>query len=285
MARSENLPVTIYTKESQIRTPRQLARSMIKDLKASTELSWTLFIRDITAQYRQSLLGVLWTFLPPIVTSFVFIVLQNSGVMELGNTAVPYPVYVLVGTILWQIFTDSLNSPLKAVKSSQAMIVKINFPREALIVSGFLLVLFNSLIKIVVLIGVLLVFEVKFTPGILLASIPTFMLILLGIGSGLLLVPIGLLYSDVSAALPTVTQILFFLTPVVYVAPQTFPYSLLTANPITPLLVAARDLITTGQMSNFGPCLAASALALALAFFSWILYRIGLPIVIERISA
>lgn len=285
MARSENLPVTIYTKESQIRTPRQLARSMIKDLKASTELSWTLFIRDITAQYRQSLLGVLWTFLPPIVTSFVFIVLQNSGVMELGNTAVPYPVYVLVGTILWQIFTDSLNSPLKAVKSSQAMIVKINFPREALIVSGFLLVLFNSLIKIVVLIGVLLVFEVKFTPGILLASIPTFMLILLGIGSGLLLVPIGLLYSDVSAALPTVTQILFFLTPVVYVAPQTFPYSLLTVNPVTPLLVAARDLITTGQMSNFGPCLAASALALALAFFSWILYRIGLPIVIERISA
>ena len=132
--------LTVYTPDSQIRTPIKLMRSMWHDLLGSRELAWRLFVRDISARYRQSLLGVVWSFVPPIITSIVFIVLQSRSAIDFGVTDVPYPVYVLVGTILWQLFTESLNAPLKTVNASKAMLSKINFPREALIVSAILVV-------------------------------------------------------------------------------------------------------------------------------------------------
>ena len=73
MNKNDSSKITIYTPESQIRVPRRLIRSMWNDLKDSKELSWRLFIRDLSAQYRQSLFGALWAFLPPIITSLIFI--------------------------------------------------------------------------------------------------------------------------------------------------------------------------------------------------------------------
>lgn len=56
----------VYTPESQLRRPRDLVQSMWQDLLASRELAWRLMVRDISAQYRQSFLGIFWAFLPPI---------------------------------------------------------------------------------------------------------------------------------------------------------------------------------------------------------------------------
>ncbi len=259
---------------------------MVRDLAQARELSWRLCVRDIRALYRQSLLGVLWSFAPPVVTALIFILLQQANVLNLAETSIPYPVYVLTGTILWQVFTESLNAPLRSVKASQSMLVRINFPREALIISAMLVVLFNLLIKTAVLAGLFLWFRVPLTWGVLAATVPVLMLVLLGIGAGLLLTPVGMLYSDVTAALPTLTQILFFLTPVVYAPPQTFPLSLIVAlNPVSPLLIAARDLAVTGELNNPVGFFFASALALLLLLAGWIIFRISLPIVIERVGA
>lgn len=276
----------VYSADSQVRRPRQLARAMVRDLAQARELSWRLCVRDIRALYRQSLLGVLWSFAPPVVTALIFILLQQANVLNLAETSIPYPVYVLTGTILWQVFTESLNAPLRSVKASQSMLVRINFPREALIISAMLVVLFNLLIKTAVLAALFLWFRVPLTWGVLAATVPVLMLVLLGIGAGLLLTPVGMLYSDVTAALPTLTQILFFLTPVVYAPPQTFPLSLIVAlNPVSPLLIAARDLAVTGELNNPVGFFLASALALLLLLAGWIIFRISLPIVIERVGA
>ena len=276
----------VYSADSQMRRPGQLARAMVRDLAQARELSWRLFVRDVRALYRQSVLGVLWSFAPPIVTALIFILLQQADVLNLSQTSMPYPVYVLTGTILWQVFTESLNAPLRSAKASQSLLVRVNFPREALIVSAGLTVLFNLLIKGVVLAGLFLLFGVPLTWGVLAAFVPVLMLVFLGIGAGMLLTPLGMLYSDVTAALPTLTQILFFLTPVVYAPPQTFPLSLIVAlNPVSPLLIAARDLAVTGELNNPVAFLLASALALLLLLAGWLLYRISMPIVIERVGA
>ena len=261
-------------------------RSMLDGLVKSQNLAWTLFVRDFKSQYRQSVFGVLWAFVPPIVTALIFIVLQKSNAVNLGDTGMPYPVYVLVGTVLWQVFVDAFNAPLRSVKASQSMLVRINFPREALIVSGIYLVLFNLIPKAIVVVVVLVLFRMPFTWGMLLAPVLVLMLVLLGVGIGLLLAPIGMLYTDISAALPVITQIWFFLTPVVYVPPQTFPYSLLgRLNPVTPLLVGARDLITAGTLTDVWGVVVTSALAVILVLLGWIIYRISMPIIIERLSA
>jgi len=119
---SDDLQTVVYSPESQMHTPGRLVRSMFQGLKDSRELAWRLFIRDISARYRQSMLGIFWAFLPPIITGLVFIILQSRRVINLGETDIPYPVYVLIGTTLWQVFTESLNAPLRSVNAARSML-------------------------------------------------------------------------------------------------------------------------------------------------------------------
>lgn len=282
----EHLPTVVYTPASQLRDPRSLFASMWRDLKASRELAWRLFVRDVSAQYRQSLLGLFWAFIPPIVTGLVFIILHAQGVVNFGTNAVPYPLYVLVGTILWQTFAQSLGAPLKAVVNAKPMLAKIRFPYEALIVSAIYGVLLNLLISMVVLAALFLFYRTPMTWGLLWAPAAVLLLVMLGISIGLLLTPIGLLYTDVPAALPIVTQLWFLVTPIVYTPPQHYPFTLLAAmNPVAPLLIGARDLITLGKSPELTTLIVAGAATSLLLFVSWLIYRIALPIIIERISA
>lgn len=276
----------VYTPESQIRKPLLLLQSMFQDLVAGRELGWRLFLRDISAQYRQNLLGIFWAFLPPIVMGLVFIILRSKNVVNFGETDIPYPVFALIGTTLWQVFTESLNAPLKTVIMAKPMLTKINFPREALIISGFYQTAFNFLIKCVVLIGIFLFFKVQLTFGIIFAPIAILMLILLGLSFGLLLTPLGTLYRDITSGLVVVTQFWFFVTPVVYPAPQGFPYSLIsTLNPVSPILTAARELLAKGYVTNISSLLLVSSLTILALFIAWLIFRISLPIIIERMSS
>ena len=276
----------IYTPESQMKTPKNLLRLMWNDFKESKELAWRLSVRDISAQYRQSLLGIAWAFLPPIAMALVFILLQSKKVVSFGATDIPYPVFTVVGTTLWQVFTESINAPLKSVTGSKTMLAKINFPREALIISAFYQTVFGFLIKSVIIVAVLIMYPVNFRVGTLFAPIAILMLILLGLAIGLLLTPIGTLYRDISSGLTVILQFWFFITPVVYPPPQTFPYSIVAVlNPVSPLLIAARDLITKGVLTNTIPFLIFSGLTLFAMAFAWLMFRVSLPIIIERMSA
>jgi lipopolysaccharide transport system permease protein len=286
MSQNNTAAEIIYTSESKLRTPFLLVKNMWSDLKASRELSRRLFIRDISALYRQSMFGILWAFAPPLITSLIFILLQSRQIINFGQTDIPYPVYVLVSTLLWQLFTDGLNSPLKSVTAAKTLLVRVNFPREALLISSFYMVLFNMLIKLGLLTIILLIFQIEFTWGILLSLFPIVMLILLGLCIGILITPIGMLYTDIGSALPIITQLLFFLTPVVYPPPESFPLSLIVViNPVSPLLIAAREFLVFGAISNVLPLIVVSCLTVLFLFFSWIIYRIALPIIIERLSA
>jgi lipopolysaccharide transport system permease protein len=280
------MPVVVYTPESKLRTPGILLTSMWQDLKDSRELAWRLFVRDISARYRQSILGVFWAFLPPILTGLVFIILQSRQIVSFGETDIPYPVFALFGTTLWQLFTESLNSPMNSVRSARAMLAKINFPREALIVSAFYQMLYNLGIKLVILAGIFVYFGIQVTWGLMLAPLAILMLILLGMTLGLLLTPLGTLFTDVSSGLTFGIQLWFFVTPVVYPPPQSFPFSLIgTVNPVSPLLIGARDLATKGVLTNIEPFLIVSGLTIIGLFIAWLIYRTSLPIIIERMSA
>jgi len=280
------LQEVVYTPESHIRHPRRLLREMWHDLRASRELAWRLVVRDISAQYRQSLLGLLWAFLPPIVTALIFIILHRQEVFSVRKMDLPYPAFVFVGTVLWQVFVDSLNAPLRSVTAAKPMLAKIKFPYEALILSAVGQVLFNLGIKVLILIVVFITFRIPITWGLALSPFAILMLILLGILIGLLLTPIGVLYTDISSGLAIVTNLWFFATPVVYPPPQSFPFSLLaTLNPVSPLLTGARDLATTGTLENVAAFAVVSGLTIVGLAFAGILYRRSLPILIERMGA
>jgi ABC-type polysaccharide/polyol phosphate export systems, permease component len=243
-------------------------------------------VRDVTAKYRQSILGVLWAFLPPVATGLVFIILQSKKIVDFGKTDIPYPVYAITGTIFWQLFTESLNAPLQMVKESKNMLAKINFPHEALIVSAFYQMLFSLGIKMIILLIVLLVFRIHLSWGVIFFPAAVVMIIFLGLTIGLFLTPAGILYTDISSGLTVMTQFWFFVTPVIYPPPQTFPYSLVnTLNPVSPILIGARDLLTKGVLMNapwfFGIC----GFTLLGLLVAWLIFHVSIPIIIERMSS
>lgn len=276
----------VHTPESQMRRPVQLWKMMWRDLLASRELAWQLVKRDIKAKYRQSFLGILWAIIPPIVTAAGFTLAKSGGVVNLGNTELPYPAYVMFSMTLWQTFVESLQGPVQAVTQAKAMLARINFPREALILAKLGEVFFNFGIKLVLIIGLFIWFQMPVTWSAILAPVALIHLVMLGTFFGLLFAPMGALYQDFSLGLTLATSLWLFLTPVVYPAPKEGFFGLVVElNPVTHLLVTTRELATTGAVSNPQGFWLASIFALLGLFITWIFYRVAMPYVVERISS
>jgi lipopolysaccharide transport system permease protein len=280
-----DLPVTIYSPESPLRHPGQFVRAMFRDLMASRELAWRLFVRDTSAQYRQSVLGYVWAFLPPLVASLPFVFLNSQGVVKMADTGIPYAAYAMVGTLIWQVFVDALNSPLRTVTAAKTMLVRINFPREAILLSGLGQVLLNFLIRLLLLVAVFMWFKITPPATVLFFPIGILALVIVGFMIGVVLTPLGILYSDVQQSLPIITLFLMFLTPVLYAPPKTgLAATVARWNPLTPLVVSTRDWLTTGASAHLFSFFAVSIFALVLLFAGWIIYRLALPHIIARIG-
>jgi len=283
---NKKLEEVVYTPRSQLSNPKQLIHSIIQDLKKSRELAWRLFIRNISAQYRRSFLGYIWAFLPPIATTATFVFLKAQTIFSFEETDVPYPVYVFIGTVLWQVFVDAINSPIKMVVQSKIMLVKINFPREALIIAGIGEVLFNLAIRLFLMIAVMIYFKSSVTFSILLAPMGIIAMIMLGVMIGLLLTPLAVLYQDIERGLMMLISIWFFLTPVVYPAPTSWPASMLAkGNPVSPLLITTRDWILGNPAGHLDMFLLISAITIVLFLWGWLVFRIAMPHLIARIGS
>lgn len=282
----EHLSTVTYTNESQIRSPKILFSRMLNDLIESKELGLRLFLRDFKAQYRKSMLGFFWAVVPPVAMALVFIVLQSKKVVNFDTGEVPYPLFAIIGSCLWQLFVESLNFPLKTVNLSKPMLAKINFPRESLILSALYQSLFSLFIKLIIISIALIYFGAQIS-FLSLFSLPIILIIiLLGLAIGLLLTPFGVLYTDVTPGITIFAQFWFFLTPVVYPAPQSFPFNLIAIlNPVSPILIGARDLLILGHMENLIPAFLTVSCTLMLFLISWIIFRISMPTIIERISS
>lgn len=275
----------IYTPRSDLLYPRRFVRQMFRDLFASRELAWRLFVRDLSAKYRQSYLGYLWALLPPIATTGAFVFLQSQGLFTVGHTAVPYPAYVMIGMLLWQVFSDAVQSPLKAVTAAKPMLTKVNFPPEAVLIAGLGDVCFGFLIRLVLLCAVLV--KYAFIPPwtVLLVPLAVGALVVAGTAVGVLVTPLGMLYQDVAQVLPLATSYLMFLTPVVYPAQGHGLAGWLSRwNPISPLINSGRDWLITGNFNYCEGFILVSGLAFVVLVLAWSVYRIAMPHLIARIG-
>lgn len=279
-------PDVVYGPEAQLKHPIRLFQSMVRDLVVSRELAWRLLVRNVQAQYRQTVLGYLWAFIPPIITTATFVFLTSNGVLTVTETEIPYPVYVLVGTVLWQAFMDAVNGPIKLVTSSRAMLAKVNFPREALILASLGEVVLNLVIRLLLVVGVMFWYDVPAPESLWIAPIGVCALVAFGLMVGLLLTPVGVLFQDVERTVTLALSLWFFLTPVVYPPPTQWPASLVAQlNPVSPLLITARQLLTGGQITTWPGFLVVSGITLVLLAFGWVLYRVAMPHIIARIGS
>ena len=275
-----------YSTDPVLARPGTLIQRMFRDLIAARELGWQLAVRDIRAQYRQTALGYLWIFILPAANTAVWLFMKSAGVVKPGNGGLSYPAFLISGTIIWSIFMDAVNAPLQQATAAKPMLAKINFPREALILSGIYQTSFNAAIRVAVLIVALLALGVAPTSGLIFAPLAMLSVILAGTTLGIAITPVGMLYTDVGRTLPLLLQFLMFLSPVVYAAPANgITSTLIRWNPLTPLIQTTRDTLTGLPINSASAVLAISACLVTLLFLAWAAYRLAIPILIERMSA
>lgn len=279
------MKVTIYTPENKHKASERF-RSIIKDLIEGHALGRRLFIRDFKALYRQSLIGFFWAFIPAIATSLIWILLNKSNVVSVPDTSVSYPLFVVVGTILWQVFSDAINEPIRAVSTNKSAIVKLNFPREAIIVSAFYSTLTNFIIKIVVLFSVIFFLDFELNESILLFPLGVFAIILLGFAIGILLLPMSFLYTDIARMVPMGLQFLMYLTPVVYPSPKIgFFKELMRFNPVEPILTCSRNWLVGLPVDDVYSFIVVACGSVVTIIIGLLIFKITIPIVVERIGA
>ena len=283
---SRPLPTHTYTPASPLAQPGLLWREMRQDLWAGRELAWRLAVRDISAQYRQSVLGVLWALINPLTTTAVWLFLSASRLVQVADTGLPYPVFVFTGTLLWSILIDAFNAPLQQVSTNKPLLAKINFPREALILTGIYQTLFNAAIKLGILLLVLPFLGIHPGWGGLLIPVGILAMALTGNALGLAITPLGVLYGDIGRGIPLITQFLMYLSPVVFpLATTGWTGTVMRLNPLTPLILNARAWFTGQPAQLLGEWALAVGGSALLLLLVWLVYRLAMPILIERMSA
>jgi lipopolysaccharide transport system permease protein len=286
MKASDSELVTVYSAASQLRDPAQLARDMLHDLGASRELAWRLFVRNVSARYRQTFLGYTWAVLPPLLTTLVFVCLHQAGFFSVEKTSVPYGLFVLSGMTFWQLFADALQAPMRMVSQSAPMLTKVRFPREALILAAAGEVLFAFAIRFALLIAAMVWFKQPIGASFVLLPLGILALTMLGMTLGLWITPLATLYQDVSQGLPFFVSMWMFVTPVLYPARGAGSSSALwmSINPMTPLLDTTRAWLFASPVEWLNEFSWILGLALLAWIAGWLLFRLAFPILIERMN-
>jgi len=282
---TQELPVIVYTPDSSLAEPKRLFREMIDELKDSRELAFALFSRDMKAQVRQSILGYAWLFFPPIATTLVWFFLNQSGVVKVADTGMPYPAFVMIGTLLWQAFLESLTKPITSLNASKGMLVKLNFPRIAPVLAGIGQTTVTSAIRLLLLVPVFIFAGVEASWTIIFFPLAYLSMVLLGIAFGSFLTPIGLLYTDIARSIGLLGQFAMYATPVVYpLATAGFLGWLNRFNPMTYLIETGRATLVGGPFDALPIALIICAFAFVLLLIGWTIFHITVPRIIERMG-
>ncbi|MEE2641756.1 MAG: ABC transporter permease [Planctomycetota bacterium] len=283
------VPETVYSPASPLRDPIALLRKILRENWERRELCSQLFWRNIKTQYRQTMLGILWVFLPAIISALIWIFLHSFRVIrfsdagEISQTA--YILHVLTGMFLWQSFVEGYSAPIAAFQQNRNMMGKINFPREMIILVAICEVLFNAAVRCLILIPFVLFLTSGEGISAKTALFPVVFsaLIFSGVTVGLLLVPLGALYLDVGKVLTMITPVWMIMTPIIYPTPTSFPANLLVyCNLASPTLITARDYLLGQAPQHEGICWLYVTLLVPLFLLAVVLYRISIPILLER---
>ncbi len=187
----------------------------IKELFSYRELIWVLAWRDVLARYKQTIVGIAWAVLQPLVAMIVFTVVFGK-LAKIPSDGLRYSVFCLAGTLMWQYFSASAQSSSNCLRNNVHLLTKVHFPRLAIPLACILPPLVDFVAGFLVLMAVMLHYDYYPTWRIL--TIPLFLglAMVTALGIGLWLSALTIEYRDIHHVLPFLMQLAMFASPVVY---------------------------------------------------------------------
>lgn len=177
-----------------------------------------LAARDVKVRYKQTALGVAWAVLQPLFTMVIFSVFfgRLAGIERTVEGGLPYPVFALCALLPWQLFSYALTASSQSLVSNERLISKVYFPRLVVPLASVGGGLVDFAVAFVLLFGVMLFYGITPSRNILLLPLFVVLAIVAALAVGVWLSLLSVVYRDVRYAVPFLTQVWLFLSPVAY---------------------------------------------------------------------
>ena len=239
-------------------------------------LLYLLAERHVRVRYKQTVLGVLWAVLQPLITTLVFTVFFGNllGVEQhLAMPGVPYAVFVLSGLLPWMLFASTINGAAASLVGEAQLMTRVYFPRAVIPLSVMGYTLLDFVVAALVLAGMMLVMGVSPAPLAWLTPLVVLMIMAAAAGCGLVLAGLTVKYRDLRLVLPVVMQLWMFLTPVIYpatVVPEGLRW-LVAINPMSGLIQLMQRLLL-GAPCAWGDVVISLATAIAMFLLGFMVF-------------
>lgn len=244
-----------------------------KDLWRYRELFYFLAWRDLLVRYKQTVIGVAWAVLRPLLTMLA-LTLVFGKLAKLPSNGVPYPLLVFAALLPWQFFSSSFAEAGNSLINNANMISKVYFPRITIPASSIIVSLVDFMISMILL--ALIMFWYEFMPGARILLIPVLMLIAIAasLGGGLWIAALNVKYRDFKYIIPFVVQFGLYISPVGFsssLVPENWRliYSL---NPMVGVIDGFRWAILGGENELYLPGFLLSIVMVVLILGSGIVY-------------
>ena len=180
-----NGTITTYEPDNSLkRGYLSIFREIWNELKKNRWLTYQLFKRDFLAVYKQSFIGSFWALIIPLVSVGTFIVLNRSGIFNIGDIDVPYPIYAILGMAFWQLFSTGLMASANSLVAAGTMIAKINFSKKSLVIASLGRSIVSFLIQFVLVAFLFVCYGVAPSGAIFLIPVIIIPILLLTLGLG-----------------------------------------------------------------------------------------------------
>lgn len=249
----------------------QSSRNYWKDLWRYRDLFFFLVWRDILVRYKQTVIGVAWVVIRPIMTMLVFTLIFGK-LAKLPSDGVPYSLMVFSGMLPWFFFSSALSESSNSIVTNSNLLSKVYFPRIIVPTSAIIVCLVDFFLSFLVLIPFMVYYGIS--PDWKIITLPLFLLlgIITALGAGLWLSALNIKYRDFRIILPFIVQIGMYVSPVGFsssIVPQKWKL-LYSLNPMVGVIDGFRWALLGGNFKLYLPGLYASIL------ISFIIFVIGL---------
>lgn len=258
----------------------------VSDLLSSIRTVWThrpivkaLTVREVFGRYRGSFLGVLWSFVVPLlmlaIYTFVFSVVFKARWSVESESKVEFALALFSGLIVFGVFAECLNRAPTLIVSNVNYVKKVVFPLEVLpfVVIGS--ALFHAAVSLLVWVSAHVLFYGFVHPTVLLVPIVMIPLVLLGLGTCWLLSALGVFVRDISQFVSVLTTALMFLSPIFYPLSMLPPayQTILRLNPLTPTIEQFRAILLHGNLPDPASLILSTATGGAVAVVGYIVFQ------------
>jgi len=256
-----DLPLTV------IEPPKGWISLNLAELWRYRDLLRLLVWRDVSARYRQSVLGIAWAIFRPLITALIYTLVFSVFVRI--ETEIPYPIFAFSALIPWLYFSNALSAVTSSVSGASNLLSKVYFPRLILPLAAIGPGLIEILIQLVIVAGMMVIYQ--YPPTLAILALPVFIALtsLTALAVGVWLTALNVKYRDIGMSVPFFVQIWMYLCPIVYpitLVPERFR-AIYSLNPMVGVIEGFRWSLL-GATSPSWNAMAISAAALAVLLTS-----------------